>query len=149
MTSPSSTASMYDAPAFIHPRIAGSREMCEISATSCPAPGAGTGSSVSSQSDGLASPDGRAARRTWWFIALIWGSPVVRVSSSCACPSIDDELGAGHIDALVGGEVDGGVGDLLGRADATQGDRADQPVDELGGLLALAVVHVGVDLSGV
>src|SRR5229473_2511453 len=106
---------MYDAPAFIQPRIAGSREMCEISATSCPEPGAGTGSSVCSQSDGFGSPDGRAARRTWRFIAVMYGSPVVRMSRSCACPSVDDELGAGHIDALVGGEVDGGVGDLLGR----------------------------------
>ena len=52
--------------------------------------------------------------------------------------AVDDELGAGYVGGLVGGEVDDPVGDLLGLADAAHGDLGEHVLSEL-----LIIVHVG------
>src|ERR1039457_7146924 len=70
MTAPTSRGGMEEAPAFIHPLIAGSIDRCEIATTNCPGPAAGTGSLVTPQSEALGSPDGRAASRTWRLIEV-------------------------------------------------------------------------------
>lgn len=71
ITAPISTGSMYDAPRFIHPRIAGSIDRCEIATTNSDSAGAGTGSVVSSQSEAVGKPLGRAASRIWWLVEFI------------------------------------------------------------------------------
>src|ERR1700759_554141 len=119
---------MYDAAAFIQPRIAGSSETCEISTTNSPSPGSATGSSTKSQSDGFGSPEGRAARHTLWFIWLIALPPRIRFRCCCSCrdAAVDDQPRAGHVGALVGCEIHGRVGDLEWSADAPQRDPPDQ-----------------------
>src|SRR3954447_26138155 len=69
ITSPIPTGSMYERPSFIQPRIAGSSDRYSVLTRTSPSPGSRTGSSVWSQSLGLGSPWGRAARRTWWLVA--------------------------------------------------------------------------------
>src|SRR4029453_8947751 len=47
------------------------------------------------------------------------GAPRVFVSQLQGKAAAGDDRGAGHIGRLVGGEVDGGIGDLLGGAEPT------------------------------
>src|SRR6266566_5006347 len=53
--------------------MAGSMDRCETCTVTCPGPGSGAGSLVSSQSVARGSPDGRAASLTWWLV----GTPLV------------------------------------------------------------------------
>ena len=63
ITSPISTGGTYDRPAFIHVRIAGSTDRYSTRTRNSPSAGLPAGSSMTSQSEGLGRPIGRAARR--------------------------------------------------------------------------------------
>src|SRR5947209_16117849 len=56
---------MYERVSFIHPRIAGSTEMCVSSTTNWSSPGSGTCASAISKSEAFTSPTGLAASLTW------------------------------------------------------------------------------------
>jgi hypothetical protein len=62
---------MYERASFIQPRMAGSREMCNTSATKWPALALGTGVRLMSQSDATGRPFGLAARHTCMFLSVM------------------------------------------------------------------------------
>src|SRR5271155_1664623 len=126
--------------------MAGSIDRWETATTNSPDPGGGTASVVSSQSEGLGSPDGRAARRTCWLGTVMF---CLRCASgSGGRTAVEDELGTGGIGALVRREVDERTGHLVRSADASHRNSGDQLVDELRRRLPLARIHLGVDLAG-
>src|SRR2546425_8841240 len=86
-------------------------------------------------SRGSPSASPRSARRSRSVLSLPCGSPFRRLNHA---PTVDHQHLAGYIGGCVGSEIDGGVGDVLGRAPPSERDlRGD------------ALLHRGVEPAAV